>query len=200
MEVDPDFKKNLSGYNLQTLDESADVIYFLDPDLNLRGYNKAWVDFARENSGGPSLQKSALGTNLLSVMPLNLRLFYREAYQKAIYTGRRFDHSFQCSSAEVFRLLQQMVHPLHSGEGVMVMNTLVETHPHSLEPLPLAARHFKPDSQIISMCGHCRKVKDQLHAEKWEWVPQALTWDPNLVSHGLCKACFAFYYPEQFDR
>lgn len=196
MKIDPAFKIFLSNLDLAKLEASPDVIYFLDKQLVLRGFNKAWADFMNENHGHSP--DGYLGTPILNVIPEEIRPFYAGSYGKALASRTRFDHDFQCSSPEAFRVFHQTAYPLTSGGGLMIVNTLVKTEPHSDKPLPLGPCHFKQGTEIISMCTHCRKVRDQDFPEKWDWVPAAFSYPPMKVSHGLCEACKRFYYPDLF--
>lgn len=45
--------------------------------------------------------------------------------------------------------------------------------------------------EVVRMCCHCRRVKDELG----EWVPAAAPAD-RAISHGICPDCFVVHYPE----
>jgi hypothetical protein len=198
MQIDPAIQDALRHLDLKALDESPDIVYFLDCDFVLRGFNKAWVKFGEENGGWGIVQKYGLGAPVFPAIPESLQLFYQDAYRTAMLKKTSFEHDFQCSSPDKFRVFHQTAYPLPDTAGVMIVNTIVETRPHSDEPMPLSERHFKPGTDIITICCHCRKTKDQTRPERWEWVPEVLSKYHASVSHGLCVTCHRSYYPEHF--
>lgn len=195
MEIEAGFKPSVSHLDLAALDRSPDVIYFIDRAFTLCGFNPAWVRFAEENGGQEVLKKYTPGSSILDAIPPIILDFYQSAYRAAVYDEKRFDHDFHCSSSGVFRRMHQTAYPLPKRAGLMIVNCLVESYPHTDPAEILASKHFKEHTRIISMCAHCRKIQNQAEPLKWEWIPAAFDYDKNQISHGLCPACSRFYYP-----
>ena len=181
----------------RSVDETDNVIYLLDADLQISYCNPAWDRFALENAGEKVVRDLVVGTDLRAFLPDSLQRFYDDVF--AIARARRvlaFD--YECSSPDLFRLFRMQVKWLPQYGGFAVVNALRVERDH----LATAAVAYTPerfvyaDSQgIITMCCHCRKTQRQGVENTWDWVPEHLKRMPLTVSHGLCPVCADYFYP-----
>jgi hypothetical protein len=74
MKISEDFKINLAPHiDMATLNASKDIIFFLDPQFIIRGFNNYYVQFAK-NNGEPDIEsKFGLGHLALEAISLELR-------------------------------------------------------------------------------------------------------------------------------
>lgn len=194
MKLDVSFASSLEHLELDSVRRSADVIYALDRDYRLRAYNNAWENFARENDGEGILAQYDLGSNIFHAIPEELTPFYEEAYRNALERRERFDHDYECSSPEVYRLLRESVYPLADGNGWLVSHHIIRVHAHTDSPAPMTDDLIN-GSGMVTQCSHCRKVCVPGEEEQWVWIPGSLSLPREILSHGLCPRCCDFYYP-----
>lgn len=180
-----------------TLERSKDVIFVVDSKLRITYCNPAWDEFALANNGQEVVAARVLGTDLMRDIPESLRDFYSNVVQRCRDQHLTFDFDYECSSAELYRLLHMNILPLkRSSELAFVNSTRVE-HIHGAErPASPAADIYLSAHGIITMCCHCRRTRRQNASDVWDWVPafvQTRTWQ---VSHGLCPVCKSYFYSE----
>lgn len=178
-------KRSLDAFGIATADDTA---YLTTHDRKLLETNEGWTRFAQANGDGALLERCVPGFCVDDVVPEVLRSFFVTAYERALATGERFEHDYECSSADVFRRLRMIVYPVRGDRLLFVHSRIVE-RPHERDPA-------SPPLGLIKMCAHCRRVRESDEHSPWIWVPEYLTTMPLRVSHGLCEPCFAHYYPE----
>ena len=194
---DPEFERLLADYRLAALHSSDDTIYALRPDLTLAYFNEGWSRFAARNSGEPSISLNwSIGRCVQDAIAEPLRLFFAENYAKCLRENRPWEHHYECSSPELFRTFIMITYPLGRGEGLLVVNSLAHetsnTRP-AHEPLEVLYN----DGGLIKQCSHCRRVRRSGTEKTWDWVPEWVRVPLPNTSHGLCEACFGYYYPKQ---
>ncbi len=194
MKIAPDFLPSLSGCSLTQIEASSDVIFILDERFTLRGFNTAWENFAKENNGSKVLEKFGIGCSVSETFPEPLKGFYVRLYQRALFTGRRIDSEYECSSDKIYRKFFQSIYPLQEKAGFLVYNHLEIEKPHEETPAVFSAKHRNADGIIIQCC-HCRCIKDHSQNDKWDWIPEFIREIPPQTSHGFCSRCAEFYYP-----
>lgn len=192
--IDPGFISFLADFDINRLQDSADIIYIIDADFRLRGYNTSWEIFARKNNGQNVLTKFTLGTDITEALHGRLKEYYSQLYQKVLSTGERMDHEYECSSDKSYRKYRQSLYPLKHKAGIIISNHLLIEKPIDADPVKFNACH-SGKSGVIIMCSHCRRTKDQNHRDKWDWIAEFVKEMPANLSHGLCNQCIAFYYP-----
>lgn len=183
---------DLSGL-LQGLSASEDSVYALSRDLRLVQTNDGWRRFARENGGDEVLAHWSSGASIMDAIPSSLCAFYSEAFRRAFATGERWEHDYECSSADVYRQYRMVVYPFE-GLFLVVVNALLIAAPHTREPCSPDRSLYMVDG-IIGMCSHCRRVRNP-KSMRWDWVPDFVRRPPANLSHGLCEPCLGFYYGE----
>lgn len=168
------------------------------PDLTLAYINLGWTRFAGRNNAEPLISLNwPIGCCVLDAIAPVLRPFFIANYAKCLRERRPWEHHYECSSAEFYREFVMMAYPLGEGEGLLVINSLVQETSHtrsSKEPIDFLYRNA---SGVIKQCCHCRRVRRCGNEPAWDWVPDWVTSPPQNTSHGICEPCFGFYYPKQ---
>ena len=174
----------------------------LDTNLRIVYVNQAWNDFARANDGSGATSEHVIGKLFLHfVKGAKLRQLYADLFATAQTTGLVWPFDFECSSPTQRRLHRMEVYPLAAG-GFAVTYADVQSEAQSPSgSTPDSHKYLDPRSNLISMCSNCRKTRRRKPPEVWDWVPDHLT-DPFRMrtSHGICRACWSFYYPQVYAR
>ncbi len=195
----PRFAKLLGGYDIVGLRAHAGVIYGLWPDFRLAYLNPAWFQFALANGGEPRISRDwRLGASILDAMTSPVREFYAAKYRNALRTYGVWSHEYECSSDTIYRWLHQMAYPLGRGEGLLIVNSVRIERPHDPHERPArraADAVYRDHNGLTHQCAHCRRVKNLLEVERWDWVPEWVKTAPRAATHTLCPLCFAHYYP-----
>jgi hypothetical protein len=172
-------------------------------DTTLAYVNPAWSAFAESNNGQPAVEREwGLGARYLDAIAEPLQPFYERLLQEAPGVGmslRPASHTYECSSADVFRRFVMQVYCLPERSGFVVVNSLVVEAPHDPAARPAqspdAVRYMNTDGVIVQ-CSHCRRIRHAGADERWDWVPEWVEHSPRDTSHGLCPICFEYYYPD----
>lgn len=173
-------------------DEDNSVIYLIDAEKRVIRCNRGWDRFALANGGDKSVSGRVVGTDIMAIVPLELREFYRAAYDNVQRHRREWWHMFECSSATQKRVFQMRILPSDDG-GLLTINTL--TISSDLEvPEPRIVSDYADSEGIVTMCSHCRRVRRLGRPRGWDWVPQLLIGTQTLVTYGLCEFCTAYHY------
>jgi PAS domain-containing protein len=188
----------LAGFEAATLDGDANVVYALDSQLRLAYVNPAWHRFARENGAASCIsQHYRAGTPVLDAIAGPLRDFYAEAWRRALEGGAVWQHDYECSSADRYRVFHQTVYPLRGRGGLVVVNSLVVDNPMALEERAAAwpvLPVYRNADGLITQCSHCRRVQRADDSPRWDWVPAWVSDPLPETSHGLCPFCYDYYY------
>lgn len=174
-----------------SLADGDNVTYILSDDLHILRTNAAWERFARENGGENVLAMWRRGAALLDAVPAELQRFLADGFARARRSEDRWEHDYECSSPTEHRTYRMIVYPF-SG-GFVVTHALLVSRPHEQVALEPGAQ-YEHDG-LISMCAHCRRVRWSSKPERWDWVPAYVAKRHDNISHGLCAACYRFYYP-----
>ncbi len=186
-----------AGFTLRSLDLNSSVIYVLDRRYCIVYCNPAWNSFALENDGKNLEREIVTGKPCLDVIPSSLRPFYESAFATVSQLNQPWEHDYECSSPEKYRVFHMRVLPLH-GTHLLVENSLFIERSHGPNGDETPADHSKYIDQngMVAMCAHCRKTLavDPGGQNNWEWIPSYLISTPAPVSHCLCPTCLAYYY------
>ena len=178
--------------------QSSDVIYIVDAKMVLRAYNHAWINFAKNNDGRIILAKYSIGSRIVDSTSGPLRSFIISAYKKALYENKPFEHNFECSSANQYRLFRQTAYPLIDSKGLVISNHIVEECPHP-EQAQAFRQQFINGQGFVTQCANCRRIRDPKNYHSWLWVPSLVENPFPNTSHGICPQCYDHYYPEIDD-
>ncbi len=191
------FPAMLSGIDFETLESDPQSIYALSDQLKLIYLNPAWFRFARENSGEPSISGTyRIGYDFPEAISGNLRAFFVERFQNVLETGVVWEHDYECSSPELFRVYHETAYPMHNRRGVLVMSSLVVEAEHAPAdgPSPLSESLYRNAIGLITQCGYCRRFQREKEGDVWDWNPEWIRHPPARVSHSLCAICFDYYF------
>lgn len=193
--IQPDFQKLLTGFDAEELNSSENSIFGLWPDLTLAFFNDGWFHFSEANKGEPRISREwILGRSLMEAIPEILHEFFTEGFSKCLAAGKPWEHVYDCSSPEIYRLMHQITYPLGS-EGFLVVNSprierQIEEPPEKRDP-----DHYVDPNGIIHQCARCRRVENLAVKNRWDWIPAWVASPLQNVSHGLCPVCLDYYYP-----
>lgn len=175
--MDPKFSALLAPYDLKNMHSSPHTIYGVWANDNLTmGYaNSGWFDHAKFNGGTAPYFYKPMGISLLASMPELLRPFFAENFRRVIREQRPWEHIYECSSPERYRLLHMIVFPLHRDgsssprtiplsphDGLLVIHSLRVERPHDRLPLPPLDHLYRDTNGFLQQCVHCRRVLRQL--------------------------------------
>ncbi len=194
MAIEPGFFTKISYLDLNFINESQDVIYLIDTNFVLKAYNKAWVDFARNNDSEDVLVKFPIGYKILDAIQGPLKLYTAQVFERALRKNRPFEHNYKCPSPVNDRIFRQSAYPLKEGAGLVVSNHLVIEGPIDEEPQDFNKR-FYDNMGLIRQCSCCRRIKDPDNLA-WVWVPSLVKAPHPETSHGVCPQCLDHFYPD----
>ena len=198
LRVDSAFASRLPEAQARIIADSEDSIFVLDEELAIRACNAAYLRFGETNGCTGIESRFGLGCRLTQVLPHAVCDIYLPIYLKALESGARVDHDYECSSPQVFRRYHQTVYPLRERRGLIVSNHLVYEVPHSWKASAKKPGHFDADGWL-SQCACCRKVKDRSRPENWDWVPAFVESPHPRTTHTYCLTCLDFYYGHLLD-
>jgi len=192
-QLDPAFSDVLARFALEELAQSDETIYAIDSDLRLRFTNDGWDAFALNNGGAAVLDTWPLGRCILEAIPEAIRGFYIDGFARAAATGTVFQHTYQCPSPELARTFRMSAYPLER-RGWLVVNADVFSGPNYEEALTYDPDLHVDEYGLIHQCAHCRKVRRNGEAERWDWLPALVAQPHPATSHGLCQPCLGYYH------
>ena len=163
------------------------VVYALDENFRIAQCNRAWDTFALDNNGSAAKLSKVRGLDLFAVIPPDLALFYDQGFRNAKREGQ-WQHVFDCSSARVIRRLRMTV--TRFGSGFLIRNVSITD---KFAPPSEAGGNFADYGQVITMCCHCRNVKNQ-KTKLWQWVPEFIESSPVDFRSRLCPRCYDYHY------
>ena len=140
--------------NLPSLEDDPNAVFALNADLSLAYVNPAWFRFAQENGGEPAIsERFAIGTPVEAGIHGPLKPYYLARFQAALHSGVPWRQTYECSSADTFRMYHQTVYPLRNEGGLVIVNSLAVQEPMAAQ----ARRCTEPDRRKY-------ETPDGLHA------------------------------------
>jgi hypothetical protein len=170
--------------------DGDNVTYILSADLCVLQTNGAWERFARANGGERLLERWRSGTSLLDSVSGDLKKFFRDGFYRASHSEERWEHDYECSSPTEFRRFRMIAYPF-SGSFLVTHALLVSAAHEDVTARPAETYERRG---VIAMCGHCRRVRRTTDPECWDWVAAYVATPADNISHGLCTACYRYYY------
>jgi hypothetical protein len=194
--IQPDFEKLLTGFDAGELNRVENTNFGLWPDLTFAFFNDGWFHFSEVNKGEPRISREwTLGRPLLEAIPDILHEFFIDGFRKCLAVGKPWEHEYDCSSPEIYRLMHQIVYPLGRSEGFLVVNSVrIERHIGELQE-KREPDHYVDPHGIVHQCARCRRVENLAIKNRWDWIPAWVASPLQKVSHGLCPVCLDYYYP-----
>jgi hypothetical protein len=190
MRIEKDFVAHfvLGAHDITRLAHDPQIVVGVRPDLRIAYVNDAWDTFAR-NNGGLDVDRWSLGTDLMSVVPANLRRFYAGLLERIRKTGEPVGHLYECSSPTTLRRFHMQIYPL-LHDAFLFTHALVEEEPHP-GPVQQASPSLYEDDGVVTMCVHCRKTQ-RPGTEQWDWVADYVAHPPAKRIDGMCPVCFSY--------
>jgi hypothetical protein len=189
------FERLLHRYSAEDLTGEPGPIVGLTRDLHIAWLNSDWHRFAENNDGREVLERWPIGAPLLTAVSGPLRNFYEVGFRRCLSTRTVWEHAYECSSPDRFRLFFMRSYPL-DGRGLLVVHSLRVEEPHTRPASLLDPAAYRDAHGIIHQCSHCRRTRWPRPPFRWDWVPALLAPGVGPVSHGLCRPCFGYYYPD----
>ncbi len=183
---------------MRALSGSDDVAYVLAADRTILRTNQGWSRFALANGGASTLDRWPRGACIDDAIPEPLRAFYLGAFSRALASGERWEHDYECSSAETYRRFRMVAYPVEQ-QWLVVVNSLIMEEAMAREVCAPCLTAYEADG-VIGMCSHCRRVRNPAGHQRWDWVPAYVRSPPRNLSHGLCEPCYAFYWGGDDDE
>ena len=197
----PAFRPLLTSFDPASLESHAGSIVGLFGDNRIAYLNPAWYQFALDNGGEPSLPaRWDLGDSILSAIGRSLLPFYVTAFLDCRRSQQPWQHSYECSSAEMLRQFRMKVYPLSASGDLLVVHSLAIERPHDTRvrtPQTAVDANYLGRRGMISQCPHCRRYQHGVDRDRWDWVPDWVRRPPPNTSDTLCPVCRDFYYPAQ---
>lgn len=171
---------------------SDNTTYLVSPELRILRTNPAWTRFARSNGGTQMIERWGRGSSLLDAIPEVLREFYRTRFLGTLATGQRWEHDYECSSAEAYRQFRMLVIPIRTT-FLVVTHALRIARGHDRVAHAADVDSYEQHG-ILKMCSSCRRVEVPARLPaRWDWVPELVAHMPPNTSHGLCPPCATLY-------
>lgn len=187
-------RQQLGGFDLDTLENDTSCIYALTRELRLSYMNPAWYAFARENGGESVInERYRVGARIDDAFDEPLKSYYSDLYKRLLETGDIWQHEYECSSEDIYRMYQQTIYPLRDLSGLLVVNSLrVERSDDAGGNAATLSAYTEPTG-LITKCVHCRRLRRVSKAEIWDSLAPSKTVALN-VSHSLCPICYDYFY------
>lgn len=174
----------------ESLRNSADTTYEVAANnLELMRTNAGWDRFARENGGERILSEWYPGRSILDAISDVLRSFYRIGFKHAVESGLRWEHDYECSSGTTLRRFRMIAYPGPYSLVITHAPRRIALHDREIYAPSL---DYVADGRI-TMCAHCRRVRNARHSNRWDWVPNFVEEPPTHLTQGLCPPCVRYY-------
>lgn len=180
---------------IQALEKSSTVSYVLDSQCVFLYCNPAWDRFAKSNEAPGLRGEVVIGSDLFDVIPTALSKFYAETFQKVRTRQQVWEHSYECSSPDLFRKYRMRIHFLTRRNWFLVTNPLIFQRKHR-NPARPDPKKYVSSTGLITMCAHCRCANRVDNPDQWDFVPEYLQFkgqDSLQLSHGFCPTCYAYF-------
>lgn len=195
-QCDPDFLRLLDPYELALQSSTTVSACGIWKDFTIAYLSPGWFSFSDANGGEPAIsERWGLGANLLSGITGSLRQLYCETFMRCLREDRRWEHLYDCSSPDRYRLFQMTAYPLQNAEGILITHAARIDYAcdrgQGVAPDPAA---FVDSHGLLHQCSYCRKVQRQNEQPQWQWVHEWAVQSPKNTSHSVCEACYGFYF------
>ena len=177
------------------LEREQGSAYVLRPDLSLEYVNEAWRRFALEN--GATDLDSGCETRIPITRAFRppLRELFTTKFQHALQRNQKWNHSYECSSPEVYRKFNMQVQPTSGRDGLIVIHSLIVEAPlgGGLAGGEALTAHYTDARGLIVQCSSCGRIREP-SSSSWHWAPGLVGVERENLSHGICPTCNFQYY------
>jgi len=187
-----------AGWTPAEAEKAAAGICLLDAELRIVYCNGAWEQQEREKGGAAVSREELNGAAILDRVAEPLRPFYSRGFAEVKKQGQEWEYEFELSSAEKLRMYRMKVK--RTAEGGLLLESRMEReagHGAERPAMPAMKSLYVTESGTLTMCCHCRRTRCAgLGRTVWDWVPEYVSAPAGRVLQGLCRECFAHFYPE----
>jgi hypothetical protein len=198
MHIVPEFAAVIAYMDMNFLSTSRDVVCIVDRDLKLVGYNDSWINFAKANDGETVLTKFPLQAKISNAGEGQARDYILHGYERALRDNKPFEHQYECSSPEKYRVFYQTAYPIADSKGLVITHHLVVEKDHD-ESEETFFNRLEDSHDFLTQCANCRKIRHPQEKSIWLWVPALVRCRLPNVSHSICPPCLDHYYPDITD-
>lgn len=188
---DPQFMSLLRSQRLETLSDERTTVYGLWPDFRLAFVNSGWRKFSSENGGDPQIPSQwQIGRSVMEAIRQPLQEFFHEQFARCLAENRPWDHLYECSTPDLYRLFHMRVVPLGKSEGLLAVHS--PRYEQNLKTVVIED-HYRQLNGLVIQCSYCRRVRPKEKENEWHWVSDWGRRSPPQTSHGCCHLCRAIY-------
>lgn len=197
--ISPAFLEMLDKIDLETLENSKNTIYALDSNLKFLYFNPQYVLFANENGAAVDMLEShPIGSSFIdAIKGEKIKKYYLQHYTRALSKKEHWTNEHECSSYDTYRNFFQRAYPIHNGDCLIIVNSLVKELP--MKEVNRKEAIFKEEvyldsSGFINQCSNCRRTQRVDEEDQWDWIPDLVITPQLQVSHTICPICFDYYW------
>lgn len=187
-----------AGWSLREAEAAETGICLLDEELRIAYCNGAWERQEQAKSGTAEQREELGGAAILDRIAEPLRPFYSRRFAETKKQGQDWELDFELPTAEKLRVYRLKVKRV--ADSYLLLESRLESekaHGAGRPAMPAVKSLYVTESGTLTMCSHCRRTRCAgLGRTVWEWVPDYLSAPPGRVQQGLCRECFAHFYPE----
>ena len=177
----------------------GDVVYDIDSNDLLIGFNRHWQVFAQANGG------EKLDPPLIIRRPIwdfisceETRHLHQVLVQRVRATGIAVHMAVRCDSPS----LRRFSHMSIEGHGGLIRYRCQLLRTEARAEVPLIGPNLFPSEAFLRMCSWCKKI--EVGPQRWEEVEGAVrtlelfsTTKLPQITHAICDACHAALYGEE---
>ena len=169
-------------------------MYQVDADDRITRVSDAWIRFATENGAASLGRSDVVGRPLWEfITDLETGHLYRLIFERVRESRTSRTVPFRCDSPELRRFMELAIEPAADGHLDLTGRLLRE---EARPPVAVLAPHPPDSSEMLSICGWCKRVCTGPDEGDWCEVEEAVTrmrlFDRTLLpqlSHVTCPAC-----------
>lgn len=185
----------IHDFDRSILSNDKHSIYVVDENFRIIYHNLAYLKFAEENGGEPTISKKySYGANVLDAISGDLKAIYKDKLLKIISLGKGDKLMYECSSNKVYRLFMQKIYPLRNKKGLLFLNALVVEEDNNKNSSNPIIDNYLQKNGFMNQCSNCRRTQRKNESEIWDWVGNWVEKQPKNMSHTICPICFEYYW------
>jgi CheY-like chemotaxis protein len=182
-----------AGLDMNVLNDSASARVALDTEATILWLNRAWRTFPLNTRVREGTLALGIGSSYFDAVYMPVRGNYEEIFFRVLATGKPFEHSFERSSADMFRMYHVRISSI-GGRGLLLEHRILGEHRHERVAAAPADAMLRT-APVVLMCCYCRRVARSATGS-WEWLPDWVRSPPGQVSDGICTSCRRRYWPD----
>jgi hypothetical protein len=179
-------------FELTELERDSSSVVIIDPGGTILWTNEAWTRFARDNGGESVPERFGPGRSYFAGISGPIREFFESAFKSALLTKTVFEHEYECSSADEYRLMHLRVLPVSAG-ALLLQHSIVAEHPQDRATFAEQEARYRRQDGMVVQCSNCRRFR-RADSTAWDWVRPWVAAVPPNTSHGICTTCADYYY------